>query len=122
LKEGLSLVDERLEDVVEPVSDLLTDSGELNGIIISGSIEFSAVTTVIAVGSDGDLVPLGHALCLCGPLPWVLVSVGKEGVGAGNVPATLVSLRLPRLGSVVHVQALEGALAHVWPELCSQEL
>ena len=85
-------------------------------------MHIDAVTTVVAVGGDGDLVKLGAVFSLSGHLPGVLTTVGEDGVGSGDVVATLVSDNLPSVGLVRHVNSREDSLAKLLVVLELDEL
>ena len=100
---------------INPGSNVFSGCDEGGRVVWSWGVQFSAVATVSAVGSLSHLIEEFTVYPLGCPLPWVLNTVGEEGVCSLDVKATLVDSCLQSLGVAGHVETFEDTAAHVIP-------
>jgi len=93
-----------LDYVTEPFVDMGTRLLQLLRIRVCGSVEFSAVATVVTVADLAELVDPGTILALGCPLPWILATVSEKDVRSRRVKASLINSCLSNLWIFAHVK------------------
>lgn len=97
------------EQCVNPNVDVLASSLQLGWVTLLWGVQFSTVSAISAVRGLSNLIEQGTVLSLSSPLPRVFIPIGKEGVCALDVEATLVDGCLQSFGKVSHVKPFENS-------------